>query len=229
MISYCFIAVSVLFLFGLCNGCHKCGQFIQRLQQPFEEGSFLIRSRRDTQFDDIIDPFDYLKSGKEHLQNDLVNNFSSSRNNFVDQKSKEQSRKVIIDRFRRLKYDTWTHNFTAKEMKFFNLPPTKGVNIFAILKRSEEPEKKFTVDNDQESVILVGSHYDTIAKSQGVDDNGSGVVGLLELARLFALNKCKFKSTIILVAFDLEEYVSRPSMVIKSKLSQNECKSLPSG
>jgi Zn-dependent M28 family amino/carboxypeptidase len=34
-------------------------------------------------------------------------------------------------------------------------------------------------------LILIGSHYDTIrTTSQGVDDNGSGVVALLQIARL---------------------------------------------
>ncbi len=31
--------------------------------------------------------------------------------------------------------------------------------------------------------VLIGAHYDTVRTSPGADDNGSGVIGLLELAR----------------------------------------------
>lgn len=51
--------------------------------------------------------------------------------------------------------------------------------------------------------IVVGAHYDVCGNQEGADDNASGVVGLLELARLLkgeALNK-----RIDLVAYTLEE------------------------
>ncbi len=52
--------------------------------------------------------------------------------------------------------------------------------------------------------ILIGAHYDAVPDTPGADDNASGVVVLLELARLFAQQPARHP--IRLVAFDLEEY-----------------------
>jgi hypothetical protein len=51
--------------------------------------------------------------------------------------------------------------------------------------------------------IIIGAHYDVCDNQEGADDNASGVVGLLELARL--LKGQKLKNRIDLVAFSLEE------------------------
>jgi hypothetical protein len=40
--------------------------------------------------------------------------------------------------------------------------------------------------NRSNRLLVVGAHYDTVSRSPGADDNGSGVAGLMELARLFA-------------------------------------------
>ena len=41
---------------------------------------------------------------------------------------------------------------------------------------------------------------------QGYDDNGSGIVALMEILRAFSWSKCQQKYTLIAVALDLEEY-----------------------
>lgn len=51
--------------------------------------------------------------------------------------------------------------------------------------------------------IIVGAHYDVCGYQVGADDNGSGVAGLLELAR--QLKGQKLTQRIDLVAFTLEE------------------------
>jgi hypothetical protein len=51
--------------------------------------------------------------------------------------------------------------------------------------------------------IIVGAHYDVCEEQEGADDNGSGIAGLLELARL--LSKEKLSHRIDFVAYTLEE------------------------
>ena len=51
--------------------------------------------------------------------------------------------------------------------------------------------------------IIVGAHYDVCGEQPGADDNASGVVGVLELARLLKDKELKYR--IDLVAYTLEE------------------------
>lgn len=52
--------------------------------------------------------------------------------------------------------------------------------------------------------VIVGAHYDTVPESPGADDNASGVVGMLELARRCAEHPPK--RPVWFAAFDLEEH-----------------------
>lgn len=51
--------------------------------------------------------------------------------------------------------------------------------------------------------VIIGAHYDVNGNQEGADDNASGVVGLLELARLLKNKKLNYR--IDLVAYTLEE------------------------
>jgi len=51
--------------------------------------------------------------------------------------------------------------------------------------------------------IIIGAHYDVCGNQEGADDNASGIVGLLELARLLKNKVLPYK--IELVAYTLEE------------------------
>lgn len=51
--------------------------------------------------------------------------------------------------------------------------------------------------------IVIGAHYDVYGDQEGADDNASGVVGLLELARLLENHKADYR--IDFVAYSLEE------------------------
>ena len=55
-------------------------------------------------------------------------------------------------------------------------------------------------------ILYVGAHHDTQAASPGADDNGSGVIGALELARL--LHPRPRRRTIRIISFGAEEQLS---------------------
>ena len=57
--------------------------------------------------------------------------------------------------------------------------------------------------SNAEKVVVVDAHYDTVANAPGADDNGSGTVGVMEIARL--LSRYPSKKTLRFIGFDLEE------------------------
>lgn len=68
----------------------------------------------------------------------------------------------------------------------------EGTNVVATLRGSRD-----------DALVSIGAHHDTVPGTPGADDNGSGLAGLLELARL--LPRHQWEATIQLVAFDFEE------------------------
>lgn len=60
--------------------------------------------------------------------------------------------------------------------------------------------------NDNAPILYVGAHHDTQTNSPGADDNGTGVCGLLELARVLA--PLPRRRTLRLISFGAEEQLS---------------------
>lgn len=61
----------------------------------------------------------------------------------------------------------------------------------------------FPGTSNAEKVVVVDAHYDSVANAPGADDNGSGVVGVMEIARL--LSRYPAKKSLRYIGFDLEE------------------------
>jgi hypothetical protein len=72
-------------------------------------------------------------------------------------------------------------------------PDAPGVNVVAQRVGTRRPD----------DLVVVGAHHDTLPTTPGADDNGAGLVALLELARL--LSDVDLDATVALVAFDHEE------------------------
>ena len=56
---------------------------------------------------------------------------------------------------------------------------------------------------DINHVYINDAHYDSVSNGPGADDNGSGVTGVMEIARI--LSAYNFEKTIRFIGFDLEE------------------------
>lgn len=94
--------------------------------------------------------------------------------------------------------------FTVSTQEFdltYDSIPTRQTNVFGVL-QGTAPGGGF---------IIIGSHYDSINTdfkdatgfAPGANDNGTGVAGLIEMARV--LSQRQYRSSIIFVAFSAEE------------------------
>nr|XP_039257539.1 uncharacterized protein LOC120334152 [Styela clava] len=93
---------------------------------------------------------------------------------------------------------------------------TRGFNIIGT-----SPGISYKTKHDE--IIVVMAHYDTASTgTPGVNDNGSGVVALLELARLLGGSACNRNYTVIFVITDFKE-----NGVYRTSTSADSC--LPQG
>ena len=72
-------------------------------------------------------------------------------------------------------------------------PTLLGVNVIGVKLGTELP-------NEQ---VILGAHYDGVRGCDGADDNGSGVAGLLEAARV--LSEGAHRRTLVVACWDVEE------------------------
>ncbi len=79
------------------------------------------------------------------------------------------------------------------EEQTFTYTNTTGRNVLGTLRGTGDAQK----------TVIVDAHYDTVANAPGADDNGSGTVGVWEIARL--LSRYPAKKTLRYIGFDLEE------------------------
>ncbi len=70
--------------------------------------------------------------------------------------------------------------------------------------------------------IIIGAHFDSVPGSPGADDNASGVVSMLELARILADRQ--WNHTIEFVGFNLEEWYMIGSTAYAEKLKKEKVK-----
>jgi len=73
-----------------------------------------------------------------------------------------------------------------------------------------------------EEIVLIGAHYDSVVGTPGANDNGSGVAGLLELAR--ALAEIEPERSIRFVAFTNEEPPHFQTEDMGSRVYAKRCK-----
>lgn len=92
---------------------------------------------------------------------------------------RENARRWLAEQYGRLGYRLQAHNYSS------------GTNVFAERVGSDD------------GVIIVSSHFDTVAGSPGADDDGSGVV--VGLAVAAAMARCQPEKTVRFIAFDQEE------------------------
>lgn len=100
---------------------------------------------------------------------------------------------VLINKVRDSIEANFKNNGLETEKQSFTYNGQTGINITGRKSGFFNESKTFIID----------AHYDGVANTPGADDNGSGVVGLLEAARI--LSKYNFENSIKFIGFDFEE------------------------
>ncbi|XP_070563444.1 uncharacterized protein YfbL-like [Ptychodera flava] len=129
------------------------------------------------------------------LRTILEDHFSDCRNHEVVPKNKNNTIKYIAEAFTGYGLEVELHKFTVQG---YAAEKYVGTNVIGIL----NGERRGTANDN---VFVVGAHFDTVATSPGVDDNGSGMAALIEAVKLVTSEVCLFNNTVVFVAFDLSE------------------------
>ena len=117
---------------------------------------------------------------KKHLT--LITKTDKSRN-YKNLKTLNQIGAYIFDEFETYADSTYYQKYDVKGNEYKNV-----IAVFG---------------SENTKTIVVGAHYDVCGEQEGADDNATGVVGLLELARMLQGKKLNYR--IELVAYTLEE------------------------
>ncbi len=88
---------------------------------------------------------------------------------------------LCADRFAALGFDVERHAYTT------------GVNVIGVRAGTTKPSER----------VVVSAHYDSVANCVGADDNGTGVAGTLEVARVLSLQP--HDRTLVVACWDEEE------------------------
>ena len=171
--------------------------------------------------------FQYLKLRFEEIAKNQKNSSVTIHPFFLDvdfaiKNYKNDFHTLVEEKFKKTsqEYKHWK-KFTDSAIQFVNHYRTiKGKNIILEFRGTEAPN----------SILLYSAHYDTITNdasgmiftpksiAPGADDNASGVVALLNLAKYLSLHPPK--QTIRLVAFDAEEIFFLGSYAYAKKLKE---------
>jgi len=198
------------------DNANEDGSVIAKIYR--EEVKLLNEMKDMFQVDDVnakprLDlPVDPMTVSKEHLELMLTKVLTVPRNHQNDKTFKKPIMKNDVGGYIWAKIGSFgflTGAQTFKPQQMLNpyggdVP--NGSNMIGIL-----PGQMWGTPKDR--ILVVGAHWDTVKNTGGMDDNGSGVAAVLELARALYHGKCENKYSVILVAFDLEEFGSQGSLV----------------
>lgn len=129
---------------------------------------------------------------------------SASQEAFLDKLSSYWTRSSLSeDAMDAAEYLTEMYTSYGFEVSRFDFSDGYSPNIVAELNGQTHPDQ----------IVVIGAHYDSRStnsydvtlRAPGADDNGSGTMNLLELARIIGENKLTFDYTIRLCSFSGEE------------------------
>lgn len=133
----------------------------------------------------------------QSMKTNIEKYFSEPRHHDTNKEYKLKARQFIHDEFKRFGLETEYHEF-YENTKYHGVT---FANVIGVLKG-----ERFGQEDDK--ILGVAAHYDTVPNTPGVDDNGAGVAAMLEVIRqVTESNKqgTKRQNTIMFISFDAEE------------------------
>ena len=121
----------------------------------------------------------------------ILRKFEGTRNDLTNPNGKNEARDYIKESFEKYNLHVWTERAKIGEDLY-------AENIVGMIRSN----RTGTADDQ---IVIVGAHYDTTKNTTGVDDNGSGVTALIQVAKNIGKARCAVNNTILFVAFDFEE------------------------
>jgi len=182
--------------------------FVQKIYKKNESQVQKEPIQKETTFDEALESIseEDIKKNLEYLASDQLEGRMSGKNGNV------LAAKFIKDKFEEFELETVYQKFNIKRM---NPGPKNEIgedftqNICSWVDGNDEKLKN--------EIIVVGAHMDHIGYGPqmsrfggnkihpGADDNASGTVALLEVAKAFSKLKNKVGRTVVFVAFSAEE------------------------
>ncbi|XP_077981070.1 uncharacterized protein LOC144436214 isoform X2 [Glandiceps talaboti] len=135
---------------------------------------------------------DDLKTTGDNLKKIIEDSFSQSRDHEDAMEYHIKAQEYIQTAFKDSGIETELQKFAS------DVEEKKGTNVIGVMKGS----RAGTADD---SVMLIGGHYDTTRKTPGVDNNGSGLSAIIEALKSLKASGFSCKNTILFAAFDLKE------------------------
>ena len=119
------------------------------------------------------------------LKKDLEQFGTIGEHNYVFKDNLQAAEKFLISALESSGYEVNLYGYDAEEQHFNNI------------------EIEIPGTNKTDEIVVIGAHYDSVVGSPGANDNGSGTVAILALARAFSGRQ--FSRTLRLVEFVNEE------------------------
>ncbi|XP_068738802.1 uncharacterized protein [Montipora capricornis] len=136
----------------------------------------------------------------------LFRHFNENRHHVTNPQGKQRARDFIMKTFQDLGLKTWSEKFQPDHPQVWTCQSLQfgcGHNVVGMVPGT-------LAGSPDDRLFLIGAHYDTVRHTQGADDNGSGVVALLQVAKQivadFKTSPRRRPFSILFVAFDFEEW-----------------------
>lgn len=175
-------------------------QFSQNFSYVFEDVESVDEDQRQRRrIQSAGNQLDPLQASEEHISTLINSVMSTPRDFFFNDTVRASVVRYLTDKMRNFGLVTGNQMFDPQEFyAVFDGHVPNGTNVIGIL-----PGELWGTKEDE--ILIIGAHWDTYPLSNGMDDNGSGVTALMEVARALTEGSCRPRNSIIFVAFDLEE------------------------